>query len=52
MKQRTMGLTFVLKSRGARDRRIEAQFKNTLNELPGDVSHYGVEIVLRKLIMS
>jgi hypothetical protein len=51
MKQRTMGLTFVLKSREAKDRRIESQFKNTLNELLGDASHYGSEIVLRKLIM-
>jgi hypothetical protein len=52
MKQRTMGLTFVSKSREAKDRRIESQFKNTLNELLGDASHYGSEIVLRKLIMS
>jgi hypothetical protein len=52
MKQRTMGLTFVLKSREAKGRRIESQFKNTLNELLGDASHYGSEIVLRKLIMS
>jgi hypothetical protein len=52
MKQRTMGLTFVLKSREAKDRRIESQFKNTLNELLGDASQYGSEIVLRKLIMS
>jgi hypothetical protein len=52
MKQRTMGLTFVLKSREAKDRRIESQFKNTLNELLGDASHYGSEIVLRKLMMS
>ncbi len=43
MKQRTMGLTFVLKSREAKDRRIESQFKNTLNELLGDASHYGSE---------
>lgn len=52
MKQRTMGLTFVLKSREAKGRRIESQFKNTLNELLGDASRYGSEIVLRKLIMS
>lgn len=52
MKQRTMGLTFVLKSREEKDRRIESLFKNTLNELLGDASHYGSEIVLRKLIMS
>jgi hypothetical protein len=41
MKQRTMGLTFVLKSREAKGRRIESQFKNTLNELLGDASRYG-----------
>jgi hypothetical protein len=52
MKQRAVGLTFVLKSREAKDRRIESQFKNTLNELLGDASHYGSEIVLRKLILS
>lgn len=52
MKQRAMGLTFVLKSREAKDRRIESQFKDTLNELLGDASHYGSEIVLRKLTMS
>ena len=52
MKQRTMGLTFVLQSREAKDRRIESRFKNPLNELLGDASHYGSEIVLRKLIMS
>jgi hypothetical protein len=52
MKRRTMGLSFVLKSREAKDRRIESQFKNTLNELLGDASYYGSEIVLRKLIVS
>jgi hypothetical protein len=52
MKQRTMGLTFALKNREAKDKRIESQFKNTLNEILGDASHYGSEIVLRKLIMS
>lgn len=45
MKQRTMGLTFILESREAKDRRIESQFKNTLNELLEDVSHYGSEIL-------
>ena len=52
MKQRIMGLTFVLKSREEKDRRIDSQFKNTLNELLGDASHYGSEIILRKIIMS
>lgn len=52
MKQRIISLTFVLKSRGEKDRRIDSQFKNTLNELLGDASHYGSEIILRKIIMS
>jgi hypothetical protein len=52
MKQRMIGLTFVLKSREEKDRRIDSQFKNTLNELLGDASHYGSEIILRKIIMS
>jgi hypothetical protein len=29
MKQRAIGLTFVLNSREAKDRRTESQFKNT-----------------------
>jgi hypothetical protein len=45
MKQRTMGLTFILESREAKDRHIESQFKNTLNELLEDVSYYGSEIL-------
>ena len=40
MKQRTMGRTFALKSREAKDMRIESQFKNTLNEILGDASDY------------
>jgi hypothetical protein len=52
MKQRIMGVTFVLKSRDAKDKYINSQFKNTLNELLGDASYYGSEIVLRKLIVS
>jgi hypothetical protein len=46
MKQRTMGLMFVLKSREAKDRRIEFQFKNTLNELLGDASLMGARLFL------
>jgi hypothetical protein len=52
MKQRMMGVTFVLKSRDAKDKYINSQFKNTLNELLGDASYYGSEIVIRKLIIS
>jgi hypothetical protein len=52
MKQRQMGVAFALKTRYAKDRHIESQFKNALDELLSDTSNYGVEIVIRKLIMS
>ena len=52
MKDRMMGTAFVLKVRDAKDRYIEANFKNALSELQSDASTYGAEIVLRKLLMS
>jgi hypothetical protein len=52
MKQRMMGVTFAIKTREAKDRYIDSQFKNSLDELLADASSYGVDIVLRKLIMS
>jgi phosphoenolpyruvate carboxylase len=52
MKQRMIGITFGLKSRDAKDKYINSQFKNTLNELLGDASYYGSEILLRKMIIS
>ena len=52
MKGRMMGMTFAIKTREAKDRYIDANFKNTLNELSADASSYGTEIVMRKLILS
>ena len=52
MKQRMMGVTFAIKTREAKDRYIDSQFKNTLDELLADTAGYGVDIVLRKLVMS
>lgn len=52
MKQRMMGTGFVIKNREAKDRYIDSNFKNTLAELQGDASGHGIEIVLRKLILS
>ena len=52
MKQRMMGGTFVIKTREAKDRYVDSQFKNALDELLGDTANYGSEIVLRKLVMS
>jgi hypothetical protein len=52
MKGRMMGVTFAIKSREAKDRYIDANFKNTLSELQSDASVYGTEIVMRKLLLS
>lgn len=52
MKSRMMGVTFAIKTREAKDRYIDANFKNTLNELSADASTYGTEIVMRKLILA
>lgn len=52
MKQRMMGVTFAIKSREAKDRYVDSQFKNALDELLSDTASYGSNIVLRKLVMS
>lgn len=52
MKQRNMGVTFAIKKREAKDRYVDSQFRNALDELLGDTANYGVNIVLRKLVMS
>lgn len=52
MKARMMGTTFAIKSREAKDRYIDSNFKNTLSELQADASVYGTEIVMRKLLLS
>ncbi len=52
MKQKMMGVTFAIKSREAKDRYLDSQFKNALDELFADIANYGVDVVFRKLIMS
>jgi len=52
MKQRMMGVTFVIKTRETKDRYIDSQFKSALDELLSDTAKYGVDIMLRKVIMS
>ena len=52
MKARMMGTVFAIKTREAKDRYIDSNFKNTLSELTSDASNYGTEIVLRKLLVS
>jgi hypothetical protein len=52
MKTRMMATGFVIKNRDAKDAYIYSNFKNTLAELHSDLINYGVDIVLRKLLMS
>jgi hypothetical protein len=52
MKARMMGVSFAIKTREAKDRYIDANFKNTLSELVSDASVYGTELLMRKLILS
>jgi hypothetical protein len=52
MKQRMMAVSFSMKSRDAKDRYIDSNFRNTLSELSSDLIHYGTDIMLRKLLIS
>ena len=52
MKQRMMGVTFAIKTREAKDRYLDSQFKNTLAELLSDAANYGVEVAMRKLVIA
>src|SRR5205085_11703309 len=52
MKARMTGTVFAIKTREAKDRYIDSNFKNSLSELTSDASVYGMEIVLRRLMIS
>lgn len=52
MKQRMMAEVFAIKSRDAKDRYIDSNLKNFLEELSSDLVNYGHDIVLRKLLIS
>ncbi len=52
MKQKMMGVTFAIKGREAKDRYLDLQFKNALDELFADIANYGVDVIFRKLIKS
>lgn len=51
MKQRMMGTIFAIKTREAKDRYIDSQLKNALDELLGDAVNYGAAIAMRKLVL-
>ena len=52
MKDRLMGAQFSIKSREAKNRFIDANIKNVISELSADIKNYGVELVLRKLLLT
>ena len=52
MKQRMIGVTFSIKTRQAKDRYIDLNLKNFLEELSTDLVNYGSDIILRKLLLS
>jgi hypothetical protein len=52
MKQRLMGGGFSIKTREAKDRFIDSNLKTVLAEFSADLVNYGLDIVLRKLLMS
>jgi hypothetical protein len=52
MKQRLMGGGFSMKTREAKDRFIDSNLKAVLAEFSADLVNYGLDIVLRKLLMS
>jgi hypothetical protein len=52
MKQRMMAIPFSIKTRDAKDRHIDSNIKNFLEELSSDLVNYGHDLVLRKLLIS
>jgi hypothetical protein len=52
MKERLMGVQFSIKSREAKNRFIDGNIKNVISELSTDIKNYGIELVLRKLLLS
>jgi hypothetical protein len=47
-----MAISFALKNRNAKDRYIESNFKNFLEEISYDIINYGHDLALRKLMIS
>jgi hypothetical protein len=52
MKERLMGVQFSIKNREAKNRYIDANVKNVITELSVDIKNYGLELALRKLLLS
>ena len=52
MKQRMAGVTFAIKTRDAKDRYLDSQLKNSLEELLSDAASFGVQGAMRKLVLA
>ncbi|MDW0182648.1 MAG: hypothetical protein QOK91_06255 [Nitrososphaeraceae archaeon] len=52
MKEGLMGVQFSIKSREAKDRYVDSNIKNVISELSIDIKNYGLELVVRKLLLS
>ena len=52
MKERLMRVQFSIKNREAKNRYIDANVKNVITELSVDIKNYGLELALRKLLLS
>lgn len=52
MKQRMIGVAFSLKTRKAKDRYIDSNLKNFLEELSTDLLNYGSDLILRRLLLT
>lgn len=52
MKQRATGTTFAIKSRDAKNRHLDSQLKNSLEELLSDAASFGVGTAVRKLVLT
>lgn len=52
MKQRMARVTFAIMTREAKDRYLDSQLKNSLEELLSDAANFGVEAALRKLVFA
>ena len=52
MKHRMAGGSFVIKTRSAKNRYIDSQLKNSLEEILSDAANFGVETAMRKLFLT
>ena len=52
MKQRMMGIPFLIRTRESKDKYIDSNLRNVLSELSTDLVNYGTDIVLRKLLIT